>query len=401
LKPNATPHQAVGRFPGRAAGRSRAWLIILGLALPQLAAAAPLPEPALRLAPAITAPSTNFPADERMLLRVEYQAAQTQATEADILGDILTRVRRVDDMIREIHGLIEVLPRAGLAPAPSPATLPEDDGASSSRTSLALRALMASVIVLLFWLLGKRHLGIKARRRDAAAEAAAAPAPTVIPAPVAADEMAMAKRVTPAKPAGRAVIEAIEPIIEPIAAEDATSTPLPPIQSLSFEHAPPVSVPQPPSPLAPAFEPGTDQALELAEIMVSMGLAHGAAQTLTEYIRDNPKHALHHWLKLLDIYRRSEMKEDFERAAQDLRQCFNIQPEGWAADSGGGHSLEDYPHLAAKLQQLWPTPACAEFLAGLLEDNRGGARHGFPQSVAEEILLLEQMLDTEAAATAA
>ena len=46
------------------------------------------------------------------------------------------------------------------------------------------------------------------------------------------------------------------------------------------------------------------QSIELAEIMVSMGLAQGAADALTERIRVNPKRALYHWLKLLEVYRR-------------------------------------------------------------------------------------------------
>lgn len=439
MKPNATPRKTAGRFPGRAAG---CWLFALGLALPRLAAAATPPERALRLSPTITAPATDFPAEERALLRVEYQAARTQSIEADIVGDILTRVRRVDDMIREIHGLVESWPQTGAAPAPPAATPaaatpapadprpaaapPADGGTSTSRADLTLRALMASALVFLFWLLGKRHIGVKAQRPD---EAASAPSPAVAPKQSAEDEMAvaMAMLVTPPKPAGRAVIEAIEPTIEPITAEvDTTAPPIPPLQSapeapttLDIQMPPeleaiarsgqatPDSVPRPRSPLPETApdEPGTDETLELAEIMVSMGLASGAAQTLTEHIRDNPKHALYHWLRLLDIYRRSEMREDFERSAQDLHQYFNVQPAGWAAGSHESHSLEDYPHLAARLQQLWPTPrnksidgasVCAEFLSGLLEDNRGGARDGFPQSVAEEILLLERMLDVEA-----
>jgi hypothetical protein len=163
-----------------------------------------------------------------------------------------------------------------------------------------------------------------------------------------------------------------------------------------FVPAMPASAPQ-----KPAIEPGTDQSLELAEIMVSMGLAQGAADALSERIRSDPRRALYHWLKLLDVYRRSDMKEEFERTAQELRQSFNVQPEDWTVQGSGSISLEDYPHLAAQLQQLWPTPACAGFLQGLLEDNRGGTRHGFPQSVAEEILLLEKLIAREATSTPA
>lgn len=151
--------------------------------LPQLAAAAALPEPALRLAPAITAPHSDFPAQERSLLRVEYLAARTQATEADIVGDILVRVRRMDATVDAIGRLVEAWPQPGPAAVPRPAAAPgvpppaaPDD--ASPDTSLTLRALMASVILFLFWLLGKRHNYVKAQRLKAAA-----PAPDVADTP--------------------------------------------------------------------------------------------------------------------------------------------------------------------------------------------------------------------------
>jgi hypothetical protein len=153
-------------------------------------------------------------------------------------------------------------------------------------------------------------------------------------------------------------------------------------------------------PTPPDFDAHADQSLELAEIMVSMGLAQGAADALNERIRNNPRRALFQWLKLLEVYRRAQMQDDFERAAKELRQAFNVQPAGWVAGPGS-ISIEDFPHLADRLLQLWPTPECTAFLNGLLEDNRGGTRNGLPQSVAEEILLLEQILNAEAAASPA
>lgn len=135
-----------------------------------------------------------------------------------------------------------------------------------------------------------------------------------------------------------------------------------------------------------------DQALELAEIMLSMGLGHGAAQTLTEQIRSEPKDALSHWLKLLQIYRSSGQQDEFEKSAEELRLHFNVQPEDWQARAEALRSLEDYPHIATRLTELWDRPASLVYLNNLLSDNRGGARSGFPLSVAEEMLLLSAML---------
>lgn len=430
MKPTLTPRAAGPRTTGGYAGPARALRCAgaLILCLP-LAAQAATREPALRLDPALTSPADDFPAEERALLRVEYQAAQAQADEADVLGDILLRVRNINGMINDIHGIVATWPVAGTAgpasattgaPARSEAAartapLPPADESAATVPELAIRAAMAAVIIFLFWLLGKGHL---ARRRLAAAAAAkAAAAPTVLP-----EHDAEAAMPPAAQEAGHAALEHHEPATHHFQAATAVevhhnpSTPTPAaaspvaepdhdqtvvLEALDFDL--PVTPSQPAAAneaSAPDVVAGTDQSIELAEIMLSMGLAQGAAEALTEHIRANPKHALYHWLKLLEVYRRSQMKEDFERAAGELRQAFNVQPVAWGG-TAGSFSIEDFPHLSARLQELWPTPACAEFLAHLLEDNRGGTRNGLPQCVAEEILLLEKMLGVEKLAAAA
>lgn len=121
-----------------------------------------------------------------------------------------------------------------------------------------------------------------------------------------------------------------------------------------------------------------------------MGLANGAAQTLVERIHANPREALLHWLKLLDIYRSSGHRHEFKEAAEELRQHFNIKAEDWnSAGNGKRPSLEDYPRVLTHLEETWKDPAATiDYLRHLLEDNREGTREGFPQPVAEEIVLL-------------
>ncbi|RLJ63704.1 hypothetical protein [Sulfurisoma sediminicola] len=416
------PRAAGRRKAGGAASPARVLLTACALMLcPPLAAHATTREQPLRLDPALTSPAEDFPPDERALLRVEYQAAQARAAEADVLGDILLRVRNINGMINDIHGIVAAWPIAGAPSAAAPtrseavaraAPLQADDDMSATVPEMTVRALMAAVIVFLFWLLGRRHF---AERRRLAALAAPSPAatPTVIPE----DEAAVALP-PPARRSRQTGQEADpgHPLAAAAAVQAQPAVPAPPAAAVAADPAPDQTVvldalefelPDIPSPPAAANEAsapnvaaGADQSIELAEIMVSMGLAQGAADALTERIRVNPKRALYHWLKLLEVYRRSQMKEDFERTAQELRQTFNVQPAGWGGATGS-FSIEDFPHLSARLQELWPTPACGEFLAHLLEDNRGGQRNGLPQCVAEEILMLEQMLATEAVARAA
>ncbi len=149
------------------------------------------------------------------------------------------------------------------------------------------------------------------------------------------------------------------------------------------------------APAAMEAPPLRDPALELADIMSSMGLTDGAAHALVERIRANPRQALSHWLKLLDVYRQAGKKEEFENAAEELRTTFNVKPGNWnpkTEDRDTSVSLENYPHIATQLKKLWPKPECSDFLLGLLADNREGKRAGFPLRVVEEIVLLLAML---------
>lgn len=171
------------------------------------------------------------------------------------------------------------------------------------------------------------------------------------------------------------------------AIQPAAAAPKPPATDLNhidFEFPLATSVAGQPEAIDP-----TQAAIELANIMTSMGLADSAAQTLVEHIRENPRESLPQWLKLLEIHRQSGNRTEFERSAAELRQHFNVQPEDWNAPvQQGRSSLESYPHIRAMVVKLWRTPEGINLLRTLLLDNREGTRNGFSLAVAEEILLL-------------
>jgi hypothetical protein len=54
-----------------------------------------------------------------------------------------------------------------------------------------------------------------------------------------------------------------------------------------------------------------------------------------------------------------------------------------------------YPHLAAKIQNLWGTKDCRAQLMHLLNDSRGGSRAGFPIAIGKTIILLLKEHDTK------
>jgi hypothetical protein len=169
-----------------------------------------------------------------------------------------------------------------------------------------------------------------------------------------------------------------------------------PLPTIDFEP------PRPTPALAPTDEavptdPAT-AAIELANIMTSMGLGQSAAQTLVEHIRDNPRQSLHQWLKLLEIHRMNGNRLEFEKHAGEVKLHFNVQPDEWDVSAAKVRaSLEDYPHIRSQLVKLWRKPQAVPILQALLMDNREGTRAGFPQTVAEEILLLLAISNSDAA----
>lgn len=156
----------------------------------------------------------------------------------------------------------------------------------------------------------------------------------------------------------------------------------------------------------PAWPAATDgapveehkSAVELADIMMSFGRVRGAADTLAEFIRSNPREAVAPWLKLLDVYRAAGLRDEFEAIAGELNKTFNVTRVTWQtydALRSSQMSLEDLPHISEILQRNWRTVDGQRYLQQLLRDNRSGTRAGFPFAVIDEILTLAAILEEE------
>jgi len=141
-----------------------------------------------------------------------------------------------------------------------------------------------------------------------------------------------------------------------------------------------------------------ESAVELAEIMMSLGRVHGAAETLAEFLRSNPRRAVQPWLKLLDVYRAAGMRAEFDGLAPRLNKTFNVQTVTWDnydAARAAAHHIEDMPHLVGTLVRTWRTVECQAYLEKLLRYNRDGTRQGFPLSVVDELLTLAAVLEAQ------
>ncbi|MBR0568337.1 hypothetical protein J5J83_19625 [Azoarcus sp. L1K30] len=141
-----------------------------------------------------------------------------------------------------------------------------------------------------------------------------------------------------------------------------------------------------------------DSAIELAEIMMSFGRVHGAAETLADFIRSNPKQAVTPWLKLLEVYRAAGLRAEFDALARQLNKTFNVKAVTWDNFDEARQApdtLEQMPHLVTAVQELWGTRDCQAYLQKLLRDNRDGTRQGFPLVVIDDILCLSAVLEQQ------
>lgn len=386
--------------------------------------------------------------DERSVLRMEWRAGLAGVEETRSVQEMLDKLRRLEAGIGEVGRLISKMPVHRPDPAPA-APLPvaaEPPSSSGYDLRLAAANIAALALVAIWW--------FRRRRPATGLQTSSALSPENVPPDVATSTSApptmlpLAKAPLADNPSGLPSVAAQEPVAatpekpddealhnEPDEISEAAPDPGPPataepVASASFnqpeakpsepfnandtmvinfslevadpevvarENArlqalPPVSALKPPE--APS-ETSVEPTLQLAEIMLSMGLEQGAAQALIEYIETHPRHAVYHWLKLLGIYRSRGLKKEFAETAEKLRTHFNIQAEEWDAPAGdNAPTLENFSRVSEHVQKIWSQPdECIIYLRHLLEDNRDGARAGFPQSVAEEILFLVEILN--------
>ena len=321
-------------------------------------AAAPLADtaPTLRLAQQLTFPATPVTTAERTVLRVEWQAALSATTERAAVSDLLDRIHKASDDCAEIRKLLVALPdslpaappAAGGAdtrrPPPPAESQPAPDEASAEADDLSPTLIGGGVLAAIglawVWLRRRRHR------------------------------------------MGETAIAAT--VMMPYGHERTTITEAESPEALA------TWPPEPHAEIAPTTETG-ETAHRLADTMMAIGLNESAARSLEHHIRSHPSRALSHWLRLLDLYRQSGLHAEFDQAAERLCRQYNIAMPDWQSPATGTHqnSLESFPHVRARLTDLWPTAECADYLQQLLEDNREGTRQGFDRKVIEEILALQ------------
>ena len=148
---------------------------------------------------------------------------------------------------------------------------------------------------------------------------------------------------------------------------------------------------------AKEVEARLDSTLSEAKLLMSINRHQDAIAHLKLMIESQPKASINHWLYLLEIFRKLNLKDDFEAYAKGLHDIFNVMTPVWYETEISivvPQSLEEFPHIVEKLCSVWPGELATVYLRGLINDNRGGDRTGFGKAVLNEILLLVALLDS-------
>lgn len=136
--------------------------------------------------------------------------------------------------------------------------------------------------------------------------------------------------------------------------------------------------------------------LHEAKIFLKKDQVKDAIEHLKWAIRAKPKASITIWMFLLDVYRKTNQKDEFEKLAIEMHQNFNVMTPLWESREVAivvPESLEEFPYIIQFLTEKWPNPKIITYLQKLITDNRSGERAGFSQSVIEEIVLLKDVLE--------
>jgi hypothetical protein len=413
-------------------GHALAALLLLTL-MPAAGVEAAEPAPSLQRSELLdTRRLGKLSEEERAVLRIEWRAGLARVEETRGLQDIMDKLRRMEGSLAAVSVLVRNMPATKSIAEPM---VQVSDNTDDYDWRLMSANIAALTLVAVWWFGRRKSLRAKAAvgGNDGPASVTAGPAippDTAVtstlkvasplarelplkttapsappPDPIVARPEAADLQATPVAPP-QPPQDTADALGKPEQADSSESVGTSPTIDFSLEEAEPEAVAalvarqrkmpavQAPTAVGSVPEKAVEPTLQLAEIMLSMGLEQGAAQALLEYSEANPRHAIYHLLKLLGIYRKRGLQKEFTEAAEKLRKNFNIQAEDWAVPgTGEAPTLEKFSRVAEHVQTIWTQPEeCISYLRHLIEDNRDGARAGFPQSVAEEILLMIEIL---------
>jgi len=136
--------------------------------------------------------------------------------------------------------------------------------------------------------------------------------------------------------------------------------------------------------------------LDEAKFLMSKSQPNEAIEHIKWSIRAQPKVSISLWMYLLEIFKETNQKEEFESYAKVMHQTFNVMTPAWEEKDVAlviAQSLEEFSHIMEKLTGMWPNDSAINYLRGLINDNRNGERGGFGKAVIDEIVQLIAVLE--------
>lgn len=135
--------------------------------------------------------------------------------------------------------------------------------------------------------------------------------------------------------------------------------------------------------------------LENADVFIEHGRPALAIQLLQNHLSDFPSESPKIWLKLLSLIASEGTQTEYDQAVSDCKQFFNIKMPSFAETSADDNSsIEDSPHILARLEGVWGTQYAVGFLNDLIYNQQSQPREGFSRGTFEELFFLKQVAET-------
>jgi hypothetical protein len=136
----------------------------------------------------------------------------------------------------------------------------------------------------------------------------------------------------------------------------------------------------------------SESVLDHTEVFIAHGRPAMAIQLLQNHLTEAPVESPEIWLKLLSLLATEGTEAEYDNAVVACKQFFNIKLPNFAdATTIDESTIEDYPHILARLQDVWGSEFAVEFLNDLIFNRQSQPREGFGRSTFEELFFLNQI----------
>jgi hypothetical protein len=126
---------------------------------------------------------------------------------------------------------------------------------------------------------------------------------------------------------------------------------------------------------------------EKADFFLAVGQPDKAVQLLESQLQEHASSPFV-WLDLLDLCRRLERREDYERLRLAFQKLFSARMPAFEAATQESNGLEDHPRALSRITQLWGTPRVLKVIEdSLFEEPKPGSIK-FDLEASRDLLLL-------------